>query len=287
MRVEAFDVRYSYGPNLPDTLSGISLDVSEGLLYGIIGPNGSGKSTLLRVIGGISRPSSGAVLYDGCSISEFSPRQAARTVAAVASGEPVIFPFTVEEIVMMGRSPYLRPLQSESLEDIALVAQAMERTGVAHLASRRIMELSTGERQRVLIARALAQQPKVLLLDEPTAHLDVNYQVEIMELATSLAHDSGITTIAVLHDLNLAGRYCDMLAMIKDGQVAAEGSPGEVLTEENLLEVYGVRAVVARRPELDRPAVFVLSGSSTPSGAETDDWGGIADEHRKHDAAGG
>ncbi len=117
------------------------------MLYGIIGPNGSGKSTLLRVIGGIARPSSGMVLYDGRSISEFSPRQAARTVAAVASGEPVIFPpFTVEEIVMMGRSPYLRPLQSESLEDIALVAQAMERTGVAHLASRRIMELSTGGR---------------------------------------------------------------------------------------------------------------------------------------------
>jgi len=115
MRVEAFDVRYSYGPNLPDTLKGISLDVPEGSLYGIIGPNGSGKSTLLRVIGGIARPSSGMVLYDGRSISEFSPRQAARTVAAVASGEPVIFPFTVEEIVMMGRSPYLRPLQSESL----------------------------------------------------------------------------------------------------------------------------------------------------------------------------
>jgi iron complex transport system ATP-binding protein len=287
MRVEALDVRYRYGPNLPDTLKGISLDVPEGSLYGIIGPNGSGKSTLLRVIGGIARPSSGMVLYDGRSIAEFSPRQAAQTVAAVASGEPVIFPFTVEEIVMMGRSPYLRPLQSESPEDIDLVAQAMDRTGVTHLASRRIMDLSTGERQRVLIARALAQQPKVLLLDEPTAHLDVNYQVEIMELAVSLAHDSGITTIAVLHDLNLAGRYCDILAMIKDGQVAAEGCADEVLTEENLLDVYGVRAVVARRPEMDRPAVFVLSGSSTLSEGETANWGGIADGHSHEDVARG
>ena len=266
MRVEAVDVRYSYGPNLPDTLKGISLDVPSGSLYGIIGPNGSGKSTLLRVIGGVARPCHGAVFYDGRNISELSPREAARQVAAVASGEPVIFPFTVEEIVMMGRAPYLRPLQSESAEDITHVAQAMDRTGVTHLASRRIMELSTGERQRVLIARALAQQPMVLLLDEPTAHLDVNYQVGIMELATSLAHDSGITTIAVLHDLNLAGRYCDRLAMIQDGQVVAEGCPDEVLTEANLLDVYGVRAVVARRPELDRPAVFVISGSSDGDG---------------------
>jgi iron complex transport system ATP-binding protein len=162
---------------------------------------------------------------------------------------------------MMGRSPHLRFLASETALDVAKAREAMERTGVAHLAERRITSLSSGERQRVLIARALAQEPRVLLLDEPTAHLDVNFQVEIMELVQALAHESGITTIAVLHDLNLAGRYCDRITMLSSGQVAACGVPSEVLTEEHLLDVYGVRAIVGRRPELDRPAVFVISGS--------------------------
>lgn len=236
-----------------------------GTLFGIVGPNGSGKSTLLRVIGGVAKPRSGWVSYGGRDISKLPPKEAARTVAAVASSESTAFAFTVEEIVLMGRSPYIRPFASETAEDWACVRQAMEQTGVAYLRKRRITELSSGERQRVLIARALAQQPKALLLDEPTAHLDVNYQVEVMELALGLAHGSGITTIAVLHDLNLAARYCDRIVMMRTGELVAEGVPRDVLTEENLLDVYGVRAVIGRRPELDRPAVFVMSGS--PAGA--------------------
>jgi len=203
---------------------------------------------------------------DGQDIGSLSPRQAAQLVAAVGASEVAIFPFSVEEAVLMGRSPHLRFLASETSLDIAKAREAMERTGVAHLAERRITALSSGERQRVLIARALAQEPRVLLLDEPTAHLDVNFQVEIMELVQALAHESGITTIAVLHDLNLAGRYCDRITMLSSGQAAACGAPGEVLTEEHLLDVYGVRAIVGRRPELDRPAVFVISGSPRHGG---------------------
>jgi iron complex transport system ATP-binding protein len=261
MRVEVREVRFGYGASGPEVLHGVSLTAEPGTLHGVIGPNGSGKSTLLRVIGGVARPSSGSVLLDGQDIARLSPRQAAQLVAAVGASETVIFPFTVEETVLMGRSPHLRFLASETALDVAKASQAMERTGVAHLAGRRITALSSGERQRVLIARALAQEPRVLLLDEPTAHLDVNFQVEIMELVSTLAHESGITTVAVLHDLNLAGKYCDRITMLSLGQVAACGAPREVLTEEHLLDVYGVRAIVGRRPELDRPAVFVISGS--------------------------
>jgi iron complex transport system ATP-binding protein len=261
MRVEVRDVRFGYGASGPEVLHGVSLAAESGTLHGVIGPNGSGKSTLLRVIGGVAGPSSGSVSLDGQDIGGLSPRQAAQVVAAVGAAEAVIFPFSVEETVMMGRSPHLRFLASETALDVAKAREAMERTGVAHLAERRITSLSSGERQRVLIARALAQEPRVLLLDEPTAHLDVNFQVEIMELVQALAHESGITTIAVLHDLNLAGRYCDRITMLSSGQVAACGVPSEVLTEEHLLDVYGVRAIVGRRPELDRPAVFVISGS--------------------------
>ena len=261
MRVEVSDVRFGYGASGPEVLHGVSLTGESGTFCGVIGPNGSGKSTLLRVIGGVARPWSGCVLLGGRDISLMSPRQAAQLVAAVGTSEAMIFPFTAEETVLMGRSPHLRFFASETALDAAKAHEAMKRTGVAHLAGRRITALSSGERQRVLIARALAQEPKVLLLDEPTAHLDVNFQVEIMELVSALAHESGIATIAVLHDLNLAGRYCDQITMLSSGQVAAQGVPREVLTEENLLDVYGVRAIVGRRPELDRPAVFVISGS--------------------------
>jgi len=266
MRVEVCDVRFGYGASGPEVLHGVSLTADPGTLHGVIGPNGSGKSTLLRVIGGVARPSSGLVFLGGQDIGGLSPRQAAQLVAAVGASEVVIFPFTVDETVLMGRSPHLRFLTSETAMDVAKAHEAMERTGVAHLSKRPITALSSGERQRVLIARALAQEPRVLLLDEPTAHLDVNFQVEIMELVQALAHESGITTIAVLHDLNLAGRYCDRITMLSSGQVAACGAPGEVLTEENLLDVYGVRAIVGRRPELDRPAVFVISGSPRHGG---------------------
>jgi iron complex transport system ATP-binding protein len=242
-------------------LKGVSLTARSGRLLGIIGPNGSGKSTLLKVIGGVLTPLSGQVLYDGQDIFRLRPRETAKLVAAVSASEQPVFPFTVEQTVLMGRSPYA-PLFGDSPADLAIARECMQRTRVCHLARRKVTGLSSGELQRVLIARALAQRPKVLLLDEPTAHLDVNFQQEVMELATDLAHEAGLTVIAVLHDLNLAGKYCDDLVILVDGQVAAAGPPNDVLTEENLLAVYGVRAIVGRRPDVDRPAIFVVSGAS-------------------------
>lgn len=242
-------------------LKGVSLTARSGRLLGIIGPNGSGKSTLLKVIGGVLTPLSGQVLYDGQDIFRLRPRETAKLVAAVNASEQPVFPFTVEQTVLMGRSPYA-PLFGDSPADLAIARECMQRTRVCHLARRKVTGLSSGELQRVLIARALAQRPKVLLLDEPTAHLDVNFQQEVMELATDLAHEAGLTVIAVLHDLNLAGKYCDDLVILVDGQVAAAGPPNDVLTEENLLAVYGVRAIVGRRPDVDRPAIFVVSGAS-------------------------
>lgn len=261
MRVEVNSVVFGYGRRGPDVLKGITLVAEPGQFLGIIGPNGSGKSTLLRVMGGVARPRRGQVLYDGTDITSLAPREAARMVAAVGDSERPIFSYSVQQVVLMGRAPYSGALAGDTADDVRVAQTAMERTGVRHLADRKITQLSSGERQRVLIARALAQQPKVLLLDEPTSHLDVNFQAEIMELAVSLAHDSGITTVAVLHDLNLTGKYCDEVAMLSSGSLVASGSPREVLTEENLLEVYGVKAVVGRRPELDRPAIFIISGS--------------------------
>ncbi|MCR4427199.1 MAG: heme ABC transporter ATP-binding protein [Firmicutes bacterium] len=261
MRVEVRDVHFKY-PGL-SVLHGVSFEVEPGIFFGVIGPNGSGKSTLLRVIGGVLRPCKGTVKYDGRDIAEFTPKDCARMVAAVAQANPVVFSFTVAEIVAMGRAPYIRRFSSETAEDWARVRSAMDRTGVLHLADRYITELSSGERQRVFIARALAQDPKVLLLDEPTAHLDVSYQVEICELAAALAHDEGLSVIAVLHDLNLAARYCDRLAMMESGRLFALGTPREIMTPANLLSVYGVRATIGTHPESDRPAVFVLSGNSS------------------------
>lgn len=263
MEVEVRDIVFSYSPGGTDVLRGVSFVARRGRFLGVVGPNGSGKSTLLRVVGGIAAARRGQVLYGGADIARMRRRDAARVVAAVGASESVVFPFTVEQVVLMGRSPYSGLLSGDSREDVAIACECMELTGVRHLAARRATQLSSGELQRVLLARALAQRPRVLLLDEPTAHLDVNFQLETMELATTLAHEQGITVIAVLHDLNLAGKHCDDVLMLADGRVVATGAPGEVLTEDNLLEVYGVKTIIGTRPDADRPAIFVVSGVET------------------------
>ncbi len=267
VEVEIQDVVFSYSAAGGDVLKGVSLQARSGRFLGIVGPNGSGKSTLLKVAGGVAVPRSGHVLYGGTDIARMRRRELARIVAAVGASESIVFPFTIEQVVLMGRAPYAGPLSGDSKQDLATARECMELTGVWHLADRRVTQLSSGEFQRVLLARALAQRPKVLLLDEPTAHLDVNFQLETMELAVSLAHDRGLTIIAVLHDLNLAGKHCDEVVMLADGRVAAAGAPEEVLTEDNLLEVYGVKTIIGKRPDADRPAVFVVSGVATAAAA--------------------
>lgn len=230
----------------------VSLHVGEGELAGLIGPNGSGKSTVLRMIYRILRPGAGTVTVNGADVWRLSARDNARRMAVVAqendAGE---FDFSVREVVSMGRTPHQSAFAREDAHDAELVASAMQRVNVLHLAERGFATLSGGEKQRVLVARALAQQAGVLVLDEPTNHLDVRHQFEIMNLVRSL----GVTAIAALHELHLAAHYCDRLYLLQEGRLVASGSPAHVLTAERIARVYGVRASVRVRADSGRPSI--------------------------------
>lgn len=258
MRVEAIGIGYSYDRR--PALTDVSAAMESGVLSGIIGPNGSGKSTLLRILGSVARPDSGKVLYGGADISTMPPMHRARMVGAVLQDSGAQFGFKVREVVEMGRFPHKGLLGRMDEEDRSAVEEAMKRAGVTQFADRPITALSSGERQRAFIARALAQRPSVLLLDEPTSHLDISYQLEVMEMLKALA-ESGTTIAIVMHDLNLAGLYCERIIAMKQGRVAAAGSADEVLTPENILEIYGVRTLVENHPATSRPLIITLSAS--------------------------
>ena len=240
-------------------LDGVSLTVARGEMCGIIGPNGSGKTTLLRAIHGILSPERGTVLLEGRPVAEMSPRQVAALAGAVPQRAGRGFGFTVYEIVSMGRAPHLSPLAAETPADVETVHKSMAQTGVQHLARRPVDSLSGGEFQRVLIARALAQDPRVLLLDEPTAHLDLRYQMEIMDLLSALRR-SGLALVAAVHDVNLASLFCDRLVLLSAGRVAALGTPEEVLQAPTLETVYGIPVTVTTDPATGRPHV-IASGA--------------------------
>ena len=248
---------YSAVPVVQD----VSFRVAAGDMLGIIGPNGSGKTTLLKLLSRLLKPQQGRVLIDGQDTSLWSYRALARTMAVVPQETQVQFDFTVEEIVEMGRSPYLSRFQAMSKHDRDIVTWAMQATNVLPLARRSVLELSGGERQRVIVARALAQQPEVLLLDEPTASLDINHEVEIFELLRILTVNQGLISIAVLHDLNLAAEYCDHLLLLSEGKVMAAGLAEEVLSAENLSEVYGIDVIVYENHLTGRPQVQALAPS--------------------------
>ncbi|RLF11292.1 MAG: heme ABC transporter ATP-binding protein [Thermoprotei archaeon] len=229
-------------------LDGVSLTVDRGEFLGLLGPNGSGKTTFLRCLTGVLKPKVGVVLLDGREVSSMKAVDVARKVAVVPQHTATTFDFTALDVVMMGRHPHLGRLRRESGRDLEVVRRSMELAGVLHLADRPINELSGGERQRVFIARALAQEPKILLLDEPTTHLDLNHQLEIMDLLERLRVDQGLTVVAVLHDLNLAARYCDRLVLMSHGRIRALGPVEEVLRSEVIEEVYGVEVEVRKHP---------------------------------------
>ena len=241
-RLELHDVCYGYDEE--PVVDGISLDVDRGDFVGIIGPNGSGKSTLLRLMGGTLASWSGRVLLDGRGVESYRRRDLGRCIAVVPQESSISFPFSVMEVVLLGRTPHLGGFGFEKAEDLAAARRAMVRTDVSHLADRMITELSGGERQRVILARALAQEPSLLLLDEPTAFLDLRHQVEIYDLLSDLAHE-GMTVVTVLHDLNLAALYCERVILLEAGRVAQNGSPREVMTYANLTRVYGTDVYVA------------------------------------------
>ncbi len=222
----------------------VSVSVSEGEFVGIIGPNGSGKSTLLKAIYRVLKATTGSIFVDGRNIDDMNLRESALKIAVVAQHNYYNFDFSVEDVVLMGRSPHKQPMELDNAEDREITKNAIEVVGMSDFSKRNFYTLSGGEQQRVILARSLAQQTPCLLLDEPTNHLDIKYQLQILDIVKGLGH----TVLCALHDLNLAAAYCDRLYLLKGGRIFVEGTPEEVLTEKNIKDVYDVDVSVSRHP---------------------------------------
>ena len=244
--LSAAELRFDYGG--APVLEGVSLEVAEGRLVGLVGPNGAGKSTLLACLHGGLGPVSGAVRLDGRELDSLSRRAVARAIAVVPQRCEVVFPVPVEHFVALGRFAHRGWFGGASAADRAAVAAALERMRLVALADRPVDQLSGGEFRRVLIAQALAQEPRLLLLDEPIQQLDLCHQLEVMEFTRAFAHQTGRAALVVLHDLALAARYCDELVLLARGRGVARGAPASVLTEAALREVWGVRASIETSP---------------------------------------
>ncbi len=242
-------------------LRDVSFAVEQGEFLGVLGPNGSGKTTLLRLCSRILSPRRGTVTLQGRDIRQIRRGDLARMAAFVAQDSPDLFPFTVEQYVLMGRTPHLGRLQFEREQDFANARQAMDATGTLQLASRSMTELSGGEKKRVMIARALAQEPRILFLDESTAYLDMKHTTAILDLLKSLNRRNGLTVIVVTHDLNTAALYCSRLLLLNRGSVHAAGRPEEVITEANIREVYETRVMVDRNPANGLPRISLVPES--------------------------
>lgn len=255
-RLEARNVSAGYGDT--PVVRDVSLDVAPAEMVGLIGPNGAGKSTLLRALSGALRPASGTVLLEGRELAALSPRDRALLLAFVPQTEAAVFEFPVKEVVLMGRHAHVRGLGGERAADFEAAARAMAACDILELAERPVTALSGGEQRRVLIARALAQEAPILVLDEPVAHLDVTHQVEILALARRMADRGSTAVLAAVHELNLAAEFCDRLLLLAEGTILAEGSPEEVLTPALLERAYGASIQVGRSPASGRPMVFPL-----------------------------
>jgi iron complex transport system ATP-binding protein len=246
VELELRGVSVDYGERR--VVDAVDLRIKPGELVCLLGPNGAGKSTLLRTVTGTLRPVTGTVLIDGVPLPEHDRSALARRMAVVPGEATVAFPIRVEELVGLGRIPYEHPLLGARGTDRVAVADAVERVGIAHLVGRDVRELSLGERQLVVLAMTVAQGARLLLLDEPTVHLDLRHQVEVMELLRDLAHIDGVTVLAVLHDMTLASHFFDRLVLLNDGRLVADGPPDQVLTADTIRQVFGVD------PKLLRPA---------------------------------
>jgi iron complex transport system ATP-binding protein len=262
------NVSAGYGGNC--VLHEVSLEVARGEFVGLIGPNGCGKTTLLRVASGVLPAMSGQVQVGGEDIRHLARRRLARTMACLLQDFSLDLPFSVREVVGMGRWPHLPRLGWETRQDHQAAQRAMELADVSHLADRPITEISGGERQRAFIAMCLAQQPRVLLLDEPTNHLDIAHQLSLLDLIGSLNRQAGMTVLAVFHDLNLASEYCHRLVLLDAGRVDVEGPPRDVLTAERIGKVYDANVVVEPNPVSLRPHIVVSAGMNHRPGAPAD-----------------
>jgi iron complex transport system ATP-binding protein len=250
------NLSYSFGDRA--VLRKVSFSIAPGEFFIIIGPNGSGKSTLMRTMAGILSLQGGRVKVFEHKMSSYTRREFARLVAFVPQGLPPDLPFSVAELVMMGRAPYNSTLGIESEEDYQVAEQAMHFTEVDHLAARKLDQLSGGEQQRVYIARAICQEPKILLLDEPTAALDLAHQVRIMDLMEKLQAEKNVTVVMVSHDINLAAMYGGQLLLLKDGRIVNLGSPGKILHFKTLEDTYGCKLLVDESPLGNLPRVTVV-----------------------------
>ena len=237
-------------------VNNIRLSASDDEFIGIIGPNGSGKSTLLRAISGFYRPTQGNVFLDEKDIYKMSPKERAKNISFVPEEVDTAFAFTVKEIVLMGRYPYQRHFLSEEKEDFRIAERNLRLLEIEELADRYINELSSGEKQRVIIARALCQESRFMLLDEPTSHLDISHQVEILDIIKRLNVAKKITVIIVMHDLNLASEYCDRILLLRNGAIYKEGNPEEVMTYQNIEYVYNTVVVVNKNPVSGKPHIL-------------------------------
>jgi iron complex transport system ATP-binding protein len=258
LKVDGLSFSYRERP----VLQKIDLDVKKGEIVGILGPNGCGKTTLLKLLNRNLHPESGRVLMDEKDLENISKREIARHIAVVPQSNEIRFAFSVRDIVMMGRMPFLNQFQGESSEDVRIVEEAMNKTNIMAFADRHINTMSGGERQRVIIARAIAQKPEIILLDEPTLHLDICHQFEVLDLVKKLSDEDDLTVVIVSHDLPMVVKYCDRIVLIHDHGIFAIGTPGEVLTRENMRIVFNIDAVLEYDETLKTKSVKII-GSYT------------------------
>lgn len=252
IRVE--NITFSYGSTL--VLNEVSIDVTEGEMLGLVGRNGAGKSTLLNVMAGLVQSEGGNVSVDGISLSDFNHKERAKRVAMVAQNPAVPPGLSSLDIVLMGRNPHLGLMQWESAYDLEVCRQVMDLTQTWDFAERIVTSLSGGERQRVFIARALAQQTPLLLLDEPTTHLDIGYQAEVLDTVKDIQRNAEVTVVAAMHDLSLAAQYCDRLAVLGKGKIIALGPPQEVITSELLSDAFDAEVIIVPHPDGASPIVM-------------------------------
>lgn len=250
--------KLSFSYEFKKVLEQVDMNIRKGSFFCIVGPNGSGKSTLLKVISAALKPQKGVVYLDGRNIETMKNRAVAKLLSFVPQNTSLEFDFSVADVVLMGRYPYINKLRGETQEDLAIAEQAMKYTNTTHLRDRSFMELSGGERQRVILAQALAQEPEILILDEPVSHLDLQHQVEILSLIKKMCVDKKLTAITVLHDLNMASAYSDYIVMMKDGEVRLQGTPFETLTACGIKEIFNTDVYVSVSPIGNKPYIYAL-----------------------------
>ena len=255
--LELRDINFSYRHR--QVLFGITLEVRAGEVMALLGPNGSGKSTLLAVANGALKPNCGEVLFEGQAVADFSRREAARRMALVAQAGEVRFPLTSLEYVLTGRFAFGGALGFDSPHDLEVAVRALSDTDAIQFARRKFNELSSGERQRVVLSRALAQEPRLLLLDEPTANVDITHQISLLSFVRSLTHEKNLGALVVTHEINLAAEFADRVALLKNGILIAVGNPSDVMTPELLAKVFGTPLLVARHPQSGKPRISWIS----------------------------